>query len=116
MVLLELKEFNFLITFLGLNLLSFSVLLFNSLDLGFELGDFILKFGFLVFELLDCFFEVSFTMLSLELLSHGEGDRTLIECLVSCDCHFDLVSDSQEKKSSFWLTEGNLSNDFIKAL
>ena len=115
-VLLEFEEFNFLITFLGLNLLSFSIFLFNSLDLGFKFTNFILKFCFLVFKLLDSFFEISFSMLGLELLSHGKCYRALIKCLIRSDCHFDFISDSQKKKTSFWLTKSYLSDNFIEAL
>lgn len=55
-------------------------------------------------------------MLSLELLSHGEGDRALIESLICSDGHLDLVSDSEEEETSLWLAKGDLSNDLIEAL
>ena len=67
-------------------------------------------------ELLDSFFQIGFTMLSLELFSHGEGDRRLVQSLVSSDGHFDLITDSQEEETSLWLGKGYLSDDFIEAL
>ena len=94
MHLLELEELNFLVTLLGLNLLSFSISLLDSLDLGLELGDFILKLGLFVFKLLDGLLKVCLSMLSLELLSHGEGNRALVKSLVGSDGHLDLVSHS----------------------
>lgn len=116
MHLLELEELNLLVTFLGLDLLSFSISFLDGLDLGFELADFVLELGFFVFKSLDGLLKICLSMLGLKLFSHGKGDGTLIKSLISSDGHLDLVSNSKEEKSSFWLTKSYLSNNFIKAL
>jgi hypothetical protein len=55
-------------------------------------------------------------MFGLELFSHGEGDRGLVEGLVSSDGHFDFITDSQEEQTSLWLRKGYLSDNFVEAL
>lgn len=55
-------------------------------------------------------------MLGLQLLSHGEGHGTLVEGLISRDGHLDFVTDSKQKKTSFGLRKGDLSDDLIEAL
>ena len=64
----------------------------------------------------DCLFQISLTMLGLKLFSHCKCGRVLIQCLVCGNCHFDFISNSQKKNTSFWLMKSYLSNDFIKRL
>jgi hypothetical protein len=116
MQLLVLKELELLDALLLFNFLSLAVTLLDSLDLRLELNDLILKLGLLGLELLDFAFKVGFAVLSLELLSHGESDRALIEGLVSGDGHLDLIANSQEEEATFGLVEGHLSDDLIEAL
>jgi len=55
-------------------------------------------------------------MLCLKLLSHGEGDRGLIEGLISSDSHLDFISHSEEQESTLGLVEGHLTDDLVEAL
>ena len=55
-------------------------------------------------------------MLCLQLLSHREGHRALVECLVSGDGHHDFVTDTEEKQTTLWQVQRHLTNDLIKAL
>tara|TARA_B110000305_G_C19242127_1_gene540430 strand:- start:500 stop:709 length:210 start_codon:yes stop_codon:yes gene_type:complete len=67
-------------------------------------------------QLLDSLLKVGLSVLSLQLLSHGESHRGLVKGLISGDCHFDFVSNSQEEETSLWLRKGHLSDNFIEAL
>ena len=40
----------------------------------------------------------------------------LIECLVGGNCHFDFITNSEKKESTFWLVESYLTDNFVKAL
>lgn len=55
-------------------------------------------------------------MFSLELLAHGEGHRTLVQSLVGSNGHFDLITDSEEEKSTLWQIQSDLTNDLVEAL
>jgi hypothetical protein len=116
MQLLVLEELELLDALLLLNFLSLAVALLNGFDLRLELDDLILELGLLGLELLDFALEIGLAMLSLELLSHGESDRALIEGLVSGDGHLDLIADSQEEEATLGLVEGHLSDDLVEAL
>ena len=72
MGLLVLKEFDFLFSLLSLNILSLSISLFNGLDFGLEFTDLVLKLSLFVFQLLYGPLEICLSVLSLELLPHGE--------------------------------------------
>jgi len=50
------------------------------------------------------------------LLSHSEGDGTLVESLVGGDSHLDFISDSQEEDTTLGLSQSDLTDNFIKAL
>jgi len=52
----------------------------------------------------------------LQLLPHGESHTALVEGLVSGDGHLDLVAHSEQEKSTFWFTQGNLADDLVEAL
>ena len=40
----------------------------------------------------------------------------LVEGLVSSNGHLDLVTDSKQEQSTFWLVQSHLADDLIKAL
>ena len=40
----------------------------------------------------------------------------LIESLVGGNCHFDFITNSEEKESTFWLVKSYLTDNFVKAL
>ena len=44
------------------------------------------------------------------------GDLPLIESLVGCDGHLDLVAHAQQKQAPLGLTQGHLADDLIEAL
>jgi len=115
-LLLVFQELYFLLSLLSLNFLALSVTLVDSFNLRFQFAHFVFELGLLVLELLDCLLQVGLSVLGLQLFSHGESDRRLIQGLVSSNRHLDLVSHSKKKKSSLWLAESYLSNDFIEAL
>ena len=75
MILLELEKFDL---FSALVTVNRALLLMSSLQYLYALFDrpyFVLVALLFIFELLDLVFQVFLTMLSLELLSHGERDR-----------------------------------------
>ncbi len=97
MLLLIAEELELLSAFLLLDLLSLTVALLDSFNLRLKFDNFILKLGLLSLKLLNFTFQISFTMFSLQLLSHGESDRGLIKGLVSGNCHLNFVSNSEEQ-------------------
>ena len=115
-LLLVAEELELLSASLLLDLLPLAVALLNGLDLGLELDDLVLELGLLSLEFLDFAFQVGLSVLSLQLFSHGEGDRGLIECLVCGDGHLDLVPHSEEQEAAFGLVERDLADDLIEAL
>ena len=72
--------------------------------------------GLLSLKLLNFALKVGLAMLSLELLSHCESHRALIEGLVCGNGHLDLITDSQEEEATLGLIECHLSDYLIKAL
>ena len=113
---LVLEELELLDALLLLNLLPLAVALLDGLDLGLELDDLILELGLLGLEFLDFALEVGLAVLGLQLLSHGESDRALVQGLVSGDGHLDLIADSQEEEATLGLIQGHLSDDLVEAL
>ena len=116
MTFLIFEEFNLLFSLLNFDFLPLLVSLLDGINLRFEFLNFVLQFGLLALELFNSFLEVGLTVLSLELLSHGEGNRALIKSLIGSDCHLDLISDSEKKQASLWLAQSNLPDNLIKAL
>lgn len=43
----------------------------------------------------DLFLHIVFALFCLQSLPHAKGNATLVQCLISCDSHAYLVSDSQ---------------------
>lgn len=116
MSLLVFQELELFLTLLVFNFFAFGVALLNGLDLGLELDDLVLLFGLSGLEVGNSLLEIGFTVLSLELLAHGEGDGTLVESLVGGDSHLDFISDSQEEDTTLGLSQGNLADDLVEAL
>jgi hypothetical protein len=116
MTLLILEELNLVLSLLGFNLLSLSISLLDGLDFRLQFRYFVFQLSLFMLELLDGLLEVSLSVLSLELLPHGEGHGGLIQGLVSGDGHLNLVTDSQQEQTSLGLGEGHLSDDLIEAL
>lgn len=88
----------------------------NRLNLALELDHFVLLFLLLGFQLLNLFLQVCLAMFRLQLLPHGEGHRRLVQGLVCCNGHFDLISDSEEEQTALRQIQRHLTNDFVKAL
>jgi len=116
MSLLVFQELELFLTLLVFNFFAFGIALLNSLDLGFEFDDLVLLLGLSGLEVGDSLLEIGFTVLSLELLAHGEGDGTLVESLVGGDSHLDFISDSQEEDTTLGLSQSNLTDNLIEAL
>ena len=76
MLLLIFKELELLFSLKVFHSFAFSIALFNCLDFSFQFNYSVFLLCFLSFKFRDSFFKVSLTMLSLQLLSHGEGDGT----------------------------------------
>ena len=70
----------------------------------------------LCFEVADLLLKIGLTMLGLELLAHGEGHGALVQSLIGRNGHFDLVTDSEEEKSTLWQIQSDLTDDFVEAL
>jgi len=113
---LILQKCDFVLTLLLVNFFALLVSLFDGLDFGLELNDFVFLFCLLGFELSDALLKVGFAVLSLQLLSHGEGYTALVEGLVGGDGHLNFVAHSEQEKSALWFTQGNLADDFVEAL
>ena len=116
MLLLFHKELRLIRSLLLVNLLIVRVSLSNSFNLLVQFDDFITLFfvpGLQGFNLL---FNVSLSVLSLQLLLHCKSDRALVQSLVCCNSHLNLISNSKEKKSTLWQIQSNLTNDFIETL
>lgn len=88
----------------------------NSLNLALELDHFVLLFLLLGFQLLNLFLQVRLAVLRLQLLPHGESHRRLVQGLVRCNGHFDLISYSQEEQTALRQIQRHLTNDLVKAL
>ena len=116
MLLLVFQEFDFLFAFLGFNVSALFVSLLNSFNLGLEFGHFILELSLLVFELLNSFLQLRLSMFGLQLFSHSECYRALVEGLIGGNSHFNFISHSEQKKASLWLAQSNLTDDFIETL
>jgi len=116
MRLLILKELDFLLSLLSFDILSLSISLVDGLDLRLKLTNFIFKLRLFVLQLFNGSLEVGLSVLGLQLLSHGEGHRRLIQGLISRDRHFDFVSNSEKEETSLWLRKCNLPDNLIEAL
>ncbi len=116
MLFLVLQEFNLLFSLLHLNFPPFPVSLLDCLYLGLQFDHFILKFGLFSLQFVDFLFKVGFAVFSLQLFAHGEGNRTLIQCLIGSNGHLNLISNSEEEEAALWLVQGHLSNDFVETL
>ena len=75
---LVVEELNLFLALLRFNLAFGGIARLDSLDLALQLNYFVGLFFLFGLELSDALLEVSLTVLSLELLAHGEGHRTTI--------------------------------------
>ena len=76
MVGLIVEELDLLLTLLSLNLAARSIARLDSLNLALQLNHFVRLLLLLSFKLCDALLKVGLAVLSLELLAHGEGNRT----------------------------------------
>ena len=67
----------------------------DCLDLRLELKNFLLLLLLSLFKLNSLFLELGLSVLGLEHLAHGEGDRGAVESLVSLNVRVDVALDSQ---------------------
>ena len=88
----------------------------ESLDARLKSNDQVFLSSPLVLQFDNLLLESLFAMLSEQLLSHGERHCTLIKSLVGRVGLLDVVADAQEKKTTHWFVESNLTDNLIKAL
>jgi hypothetical protein len=55
-------------------------------------------------------------LLILERFSHSVSNGTFIERLIGLNGHFDFISDSNQKESSFGTVDGDFTDEFVKGL
>mmetsp|Transcript_23183 Transcript_23183/g.56398 ORF Transcript_23183/g.56398 Transcript_23183/m.56398 type:complete len:242 (-) Transcript_23183:30-755(-) len=58
----------------------------------------------------------AFALFCLELLPGSEGHRALVQRLIRCDGHSDLVAHAQQEQTSLRAVQGHLSDQLVKAL
>ena len=113
---LLLEELDFLLALLSV---IFSLLLDDALDglnLGLLLNHLLQLLLLSLLKLSLLLGELNATMLCLELLAHGEGDRTVVEGLVGLDGRVDVPLNTQQEETPFSHIEGHLANDLFEAL
>ena len=88
----------------------------DGLDLGLLLNHLLQLLLLSLLKLGLLFGELSATMLSLELLAHGESDRTVVEGLVSLDGRIDVPLHAQQKQTTLGHIQGHLADDLLEAL
>lgn len=71
--LLVLEELNLLLALLGFDFLALDVALVNGVDFGLQFNNFVILFRAFGLELGNALLEVRLSVLSLQLLAHGEG-------------------------------------------
>lgn len=71
--LLVLEELNLLLALLGFDFLALDVALVNGVDLSLQFNNFVILFCAFGLELGNALLEVRLSVLSLQLLAHGEG-------------------------------------------
>ena len=94
-VLLSGKESLLIRSLLLIDLLVVRIPHCNSLDLLMQLNDLVALLLVLGLKLLNLHLNIGLTILGLELLSHGKCHRALIQGLIGCDGHLDLITHSQ---------------------
>ena len=94
----------------------FLVLLDDVNDFLVQPGYFIFKFIIGLSKLGDVRLHFIFLLLGHQSFSHAVSDGWFIEGLVSLNCHFYLVTDSNQEESSLGTVNCDLSNELIKAL
>ena len=62
------------------------------------------------------FFKLRASMLCLELLAHGEGNRTVVERVVGLYVRVDVTLDAQKEQASLRHVKRHLANDLLEAL
>ena len=116
MLLLIFQKVNFFLSLFECFFSSCSVLGVERFNFSFLFTNSILKLFFLMVQILNSTLKISLSMFSLQLFSHSKGNWALIKCLICLYGHSDFVSYSQQKKTSFWFSKSNLSDDFIETL
>lgn len=133
----SLEELNFLLVFLVVNLALLSCAFLDLFALGLEIVHLALELTSLALELLDlptnetnllngfalkrmCFkrralmanllLHLGFALLRLQCLPHAEGHAALVQCLVRCNRHSNLVSYTQQQKTAFRTIDCHLAN------
>jgi len=97
MIALVVEELEFVCALLLFIFASLTGPCLDSLNLALELDHFVLLFLLLGFQLLNLLLQVCLAMFRLQLLPHGESHRGLVQGLVCCNGHFDLISHSEEE-------------------
>ena len=97
MLFLVLQELDLLFPLFLLHISPLLVALINGFDLGFEFFDLVVKLGLPFFQLNNPFLQLSLALLSLQLFAHAECDSTLVQCLISCNRHLDLITYAQQQ-------------------
>ena len=54
--------------------------------------------------------------LSHQCLTHAESNRTLIQCLICLDCHFDFIANTDQQEATFGTVDRDLANQLIETL
>ena len=49
-------------------------------------------------------------------LTHAESNWTLIQCLISLDCHFDFIANTHKQEATLGTVDRDLANQLIEAL
>lgn len=101
-------------------LLLLGSLLLVPLD---DVDDLLVQAGYLVLKLViglsqlgDIGLHFVLLLLRHQCFPHAVGDGGLIECLVGLNCHFDLVTDSNQKEAPLGTVNCDLSNKLVEAL
>lgn len=116
MLLLVVEELDLFRALLLVDDLLHALALIDRVDLCLELNNLVGLLLTAPLKLLDPVVKVGFALFGLNLLTHGEGGRALIERLVGRDRHLDLVSDPEQEQATLRLTQADLADDLIKAL
>ena len=116
MILLEVKEVEFFFSLLRFYSFALGDALVNRLRADFQLQVSVVLFCALGLKFGDALFELGLTVLSLQLLAHGEGHTRLVQGLVRSDGHLDLVTDSKQQQAALWLRQGHLADNLVEAL
>ena len=93
-----------------------SVIPNDLLDLFSLLLDRLFVFPSGLLKVSNVLLNVGFVLLGAQSFAHTIGDWTLIEGLVSLNCHLDLVTNTHQQEATFGTVDGNLTDQLIKAL